>query len=83
MDVRIGCKAFSEFHIDVDGKWIATRHEIEHNHLLCSPSKGHLLPSHRKVSEHDILFVKQLRELGIRVANTYHCLLYTSPSPRD
>ena len=74
IDVRTGCKALIQFHIDEDGKWIATRHVIEHNHALCSPSKRHLLPSHREVSEEDILFVKQLRESGIGVADTYRVL---------
>jgi len=60
--------------MDEDGKWIVTRHDTEHNHALYSPSKRHLLPSHREVSEEDILFVKQLRELGIRVADAYRVL---------
>jgi len=46
VDVRTGCKAFVQFHIDEDGKWIVTRHDTEHNHALHSPSKQHLLPSH-------------------------------------
>jgi len=74
VDVRTGCKAFIQFHIDEDGNWIATQHEAEHNHPLCSPSKRHLLPSHREVSENNILFVEQLRELGIGVADTYRVL---------
>jgi len=41
---------------------------------LCSPSKRHLLPSHREVYEEDILFVKQLRELGIGIADAYRVL---------
>ena len=33
------CKTFIQFHIDEDSKWIATRHDVKHNHPLCSPSK--------------------------------------------
>ena len=68
--IRTGCKAFIQFHIDEDGKWLAPQHEIEYNHPLRSPNKQHLLPSHRQVSEDDILFVKQLRESGIGIADT-------------
>ena len=46
VEVRTGCKTFIQFYIDEDGKWIATRHDIKHNHPLCNPSKQHLLPSH-------------------------------------
>jgi len=49
-------------------------HIIEYNHLLCSPSKRYLLPSQREVSEEDILFVKQLRKLGIRIGDAYPVL---------
>ena len=72
--MRIGCKAFIQFHVDEDGKWIVTRHETDHDHALYSPSKRHLLPSHREVSEEDISFVKQLRESGIGIADAY-CVL--------
>ena len=34
VDVRTGCKAFIQFHIDEDGKWNVTRHDTEHNHAL-------------------------------------------------
>jgi len=78
---RIGCKEFIRFHIDEDGKWLATRHETEHNHPLCSPGKRHLLPSYREVSEDDILFVKQLIYLGIGVANTYRVLKKQAGGP--
>ena len=74
VNVRVGCKAFIQFHIDEDGKWTATRHDIEYNHPLCSPSKRHLFPSHRQVSEDDILFVKQLGKSGVGVANAYYVL---------
>ena len=83
VDVRNGCKTFVQFRIDEDGKWIVTQHDTERNHDLCSPSKQHLLPSHRGVSEEDILFVKQLRELGIGLADAYRVLkkqVRSSPS---
>ena len=73
-DVRTSCKAFIQFHIDEDGKWIVTHHDTEHNHALCSPSQRQLLPSHREVSKEDILFFKQLRDSGIGVADAYHVL---------
>ena len=74
VDVRTGCKTFIQFHIDKDAKWTATHHDIEHNPPLCSPSKLHLLPSHQEVSDEDILFIKQLRESGVGVAEAYRVL---------
>ena len=49
-------------------------HNIQHNHALCSPCKRHLLPLHREVFEEDILFVKQLMELGIGIVYAHHVL---------
>jgi len=74
VDVRTGCRAFIQFHIDEGGKWIVTRYDTEHNHALCSLSKRHLLHLYREASEGDILFVKQLREAGIGVADAYRML---------
>jgi len=34
VDVRIDYKVFIQFHIDENEKWIAIRHESEHNHPL-------------------------------------------------
>jgi len=62
VDVRIDYKPFIQFYIDEGGKCIATRHDTKNNHPLCSPSELHLLPSHREMSEDDILFMKQLKE---------------------
>jgi len=74
VDVGTGCKACIQFHIDEDEKWLATRCETDHNHPLCSSDKRHLLPSHRQVSEDDILFFKQLRVSGIGITDTYRVL---------
>jgi len=74
VDITTSCKAFIQFHIDENEKWIALWHETENNHPLCNPNKRHMLPSHWEVPEDDILFVKQLREPRIWVADTY-CVL--------
>jgi len=75
VDVKIGCKAFIQFQIDEDENWVVTWHESEYNHPLYSPSKWHLLSSHREIFEDDILFVKQLRESGIGVADMGYCYI--------
>ena len=71
--MRTGCKEYiqfhiDQFHIDKNGTWTVTKHNTEHNHPMCNPSERHLLPWHRKVSENDIQYIKQLGDLGVPVA---------------
>ena len=64
-----------QFNIGLDGKWIVTKHLAEHSHSLCSTSERFLLPSLRKVSTEHLLLVKELRDLGVQVADAFHGLI--------
>ncbi|KAL4203146.1 hypothetical protein AMTRI_Chr01g102530 [Amborella trichopoda] len=48
---RLGCKAMLRIKKDDSGIWFIAKHEKEHCHALTSPSKVHLLRSHRKSLE--------------------------------
>ena len=64
-----------QFNIDLDGKWIVTKHVAKHNHPLGSSNKRYLLPSHRKVSSEDLMFVKELKDARIGVVDAFCSLI--------
>ena len=63
-----------QFNINLDGKWNVTKRVAKHNHPLCGTNEQHLLSSHRKVSTEDLLFVTELRDAEVRVADAF-CVL--------
>ena len=74
LNVRTGCKAYIQFHVDKNGTWNVTTHNTEHNHPMGSPSKRHFLPSQRKVLENDVQYIKQLSDSGVPVADAIRLL---------
>ncbi|KAH7670560.1 FHY3/FAR1 family protein [Dioscorea alata] len=48
-ETRCGCKAKLLVNKNLDGSWVVSMFVEEHNHVLATPRKCHLLPSHRKI----------------------------------
>ncbi|XP_020517918.1 protein FAR1-RELATED SEQUENCE 5-like [Amborella trichopoda] len=49
---RIGCQAMLRIKKDEHGIWFIAKHNKDHTHELTSPSKVHLLWSHRKIPKY-------------------------------
>ena len=70
----MSCKAHIKFHVDKNRTWTVTKHNTEHNHPMCNRSNRHLLPSHQKILENDIQYIKQLSDSGVLVADAVRLL---------
>jgi len=66
---------------DKNRTWTVTKHKTEYNHPICSPNKGHLLPSHQKVLEYNIQYIKQLSDSGFSVADAIRLLEKQAEGP--
>ncbi|XP_055960536.1 protein FAR1-RELATED SEQUENCE 5-like [Mercurialis annua] len=71
LDTRTGCKAMIRFDIDEQGVWRVNRFADEHNHILASPTKRHLLRSVRSVSLSKGVVLNSMVNAGIRTIDAY------------
>ncbi|KAH7663319.1 FHY3/FAR1 family protein [Dioscorea alata] len=65
-ETRCGCKAKLLVNKNFDGTWVVSMFVEEHNHVLATLRKCHLLPSHRKISESQKGMIDKMRQSGIR-----------------
>ncbi|XP_019189427.1 PREDICTED: protein FAR1-RELATED SEQUENCE 7-like [Ipomoea nil] len=69
IDIRTGCGACVQFDVGKDGLWTVTKHIKVHNHELCAVDKSHLLRSHRNVGDNQLLYLKDLKKIGVAMAD--------------
>ncbi|XP_021740854.1 protein FAR1-RELATED SEQUENCE 5-like [Chenopodium quinoa] len=72
---RTGCKAHIQFDIDkVSGLYVVVNHTMVHNHSRVAVSKRHLIRSHRKVTNEQVVMMSSLTESSIPVADAVRVL---------
>uniref|UniRef100_A0A803N3I2 FAR1 domain-containing protein n=1 Tax=Chenopodium quinoa TaxID=63459 RepID=A0A803N3I2_CHEQI len=72
---RTGCKAHIQFDIDkVSGLYVVVNHTMVHNHSRVPVSKRHLIRSHRKVTNEQVVMMSSLTESSIPVADAVRVL---------
>uniref|UniRef100_A0A803LWS5 FAR1 domain-containing protein n=1 Tax=Chenopodium quinoa TaxID=63459 RepID=A0A803LWS5_CHEQI len=72
---RTGCKAHIQFDIDkVSGLYVVVNHTMVHNHSRVVVSKRHLIRSHRKVTNEQVVMMSSLTESSIPVADAVRVL---------
>ncbi|XP_042433005.1 protein FAR1-RELATED SEQUENCE 5-like [Zingiber officinale] len=81
-EVRIGCRAkLSLVKEQTGANWIVTKFLESHNHPLSTPSKVHLLRSHRHVSEAKKVLTQQFTEANIPTCQQVRLLKIDSGGP--
>ncbi|OMO53636.1 hypothetical protein COLO4_36684 [Corchorus olitorius] len=65
-ETRCGCIAKLLINKSSDGSWVVSMFIEEHNHILATPRKCHLLPSHRKISESQKGMIDKMSKSGIK-----------------
>ncbi|XP_039130859.1 protein FAR1-RELATED SEQUENCE 5-like [Dioscorea cayenensis subsp. rotundata] len=65
-ETRCGCNARLLVNKGIDGSWIVSMFVEEHNHILATPRKCHLLPSHRRIDESQRGLIDKMSQSGIR-----------------
>jgi hypothetical protein len=68
---RTGCKALIKFSVSREGVWTVQKIELDHNHVLATPKKKHMLRSQRHVIDADRQLIAQIREAGMRPMQVY------------
>uniref|UniRef100_A0A803NA08 FAR1 domain-containing protein n=1 Tax=Chenopodium quinoa TaxID=63459 RepID=A0A803NA08_CHEQI len=72
---RTGCKAHIQFDIDkVSGLYVVVNHTMVHNHSRVAVSKRHLIRSHRKVTNEQVVMMSSLTESSIPIADAVRVL---------
>ncbi|XP_042466252.1 protein FAR1-RELATED SEQUENCE 5-like [Zingiber officinale] len=81
-EVRTGCRAkLSLVKEQTEANWIVTKFLESHNHPLSTPSKVHLLHSHRHVSEAKKVLTQQFAEANIPTCQQVRLLEIDSGGP--
>ncbi|XP_042387668.1 protein FAR1-RELATED SEQUENCE 5-like [Zingiber officinale] len=81
-EVRTGCRAkLSLVKEQTGANWIVTKFLESHNHPLSTPSKVHLLRSHRHVSEAKKVLTQQFAEANIPTCQQVRLLEIDSGGP--
>ncbi|XP_042467506.1 protein FAR1-RELATED SEQUENCE 5-like [Zingiber officinale] len=81
-EVRTGCRAkLSLVKEQIGANWIVTKFLESHNHPLSTPSKVHLLRSHRHVSEAKKVLTQQFAEANIPTCQQVRLLEIDSGGP--
>ncbi|XP_019164306.1 PREDICTED: protein FAR1-RELATED SEQUENCE 5-like [Ipomoea nil] len=78
IDIRTGCGAFVQFDVGEDGLWTVTKHVKVHNHELCALDKSHLLRSHRRLGDNQLLYLKDLKKSSVALADDIRFLKHQS-----
>uniref|UniRef100_A0A803LQL6 Protein FAR1-RELATED SEQUENCE n=1 Tax=Chenopodium quinoa TaxID=63459 RepID=A0A803LQL6_CHEQI len=72
---RTGCKAHIQFYVDKDsGLYVVVNHTMVHNHSKVPVFKRHLIRSHRKVTNEQVVMLSSLTESSIPVADAVRVL---------
>src|SRR5438105_15949739 len=68
---RTDCKALVRFSVSREGIYTVQKVELDHNHVLATPKKKHMLRSQRQVIDADRQLTGQIREAGMRPTQVY------------
>jgi zinc finger SWIM domain-containing protein 3 len=68
---RTGCKDLIKFSVSREGVWTVQKIELDHNYILATPKKKHMLRSQRHVIDADRQLIAQIREAGMRPMQVY------------
>lgn len=68
---RTNCLARIEFKVNRDNVWVVNKFFDDHNHLLASPNKVHMLRSHRKKLPVQRAFITEMDYIGVKPAQGY------------
>ena len=91
-EMRDTCKelglSIKSGHVLLDADWLNTMEQAaqaDQEFVICSslPSKGQYIDNYLRVAEAFNKAGEDCKKLGLKFGYHNHCLLYTSPSPRD
>ncbi|KAJ1376723.1 MULE transposase domain [Sesbania bispinosa] len=70
--IRCGCKAHCKMRLNADNnRWHVTSFVENHNHAMLEQRFHGMLPSHRRMEEHEIEVMNQMRGVGISTPSIY------------
>ncbi|KAJ1405465.1 FAR1 DNA-binding domain [Sesbania bispinosa] len=70
--IRCGCKAHCKMRLNADSnRWHVTSFVENHNHAMLEERFRGMLPSHRRMEEHEIEVMNQMRGVGISTPSIY------------
>jgi zinc finger SWIM domain-containing protein 3 len=69
--MRTGCKALIKFEVSREEIYIVQKVELDHNHVLATLKKKHMLRSQRHVIDVDKQLIAQIWEAGMRPTQVY------------